>query len=147
MFLIFGCFWGAAMALPLFLTGSLMTKADLPKNILIMGALYVSYVCLRILYFLTRSIRWAYLVSNFFFTSDKEKRMAEEWLLFILFFCLWSVIMVYPLYLIGMWREPSRLPLALLILVAPYLGYLSYRALMLFLRSIKWAVKVSVKPR
>ena len=77
VFLIAGLFWAAAMFLPLFLSRAFDNKAALFKNLLILFGPYVLYFVVRVVYLLYRSIVWAYLVSNFFFRSEAERRLAD----------------------------------------------------------------------
>jgi hypothetical protein len=140
MLLVIGFFWAAAMALPLYLSQSFDNKADLPENILIMTGPYLVYLCVRSLWLLGRSVVWAYLTSNFFFISLKEKAFAEEWMRFVFFGLLWMMCISVPMYLTGMFTDEGGLFTDALFLLAPYMCYLLAKGILAFLKSIGWAV-------
>jgi hypothetical protein len=127
MLLVFGVFWGVCMFLPLFLSGSLENKERFLLNMFIMCGPYAAYMSLRCLFLLGKSLVWAYSVSNVSFTSEMERRLAEEWLIFNLFFSLWAVIMGYPLYNMGMRADWTNSSFLAAVILLPYCGYLVYR--------------------
>ncbi len=140
MLLVIGLFWAAAMAFPLYLSRSFDNKADLLENILIMTGPYLVYLFVRSLWLLGRSIVWAYLTSNFFFTSLKEKAFAEEWMRFVFFGLLWMMCISVPMYLTGMFTDEGGFFTDVLILFAPYMFYLLAKSILIFFKSIGWAV-------
>ena len=137
VFLIAGLFWAAAMFLPLFLSRAFDNKAALFKNLLILFGPYVLYFVVRVVYLLYRSIVWAYLVSNFFFRSEAERRLADEWIMVVLLLLYWSLLMVFPIHLAGLFSRMSW-PLACGILVGPYLLSVIFRYLY---KSLIWSIK------
>ena len=145
MLVIFGFFWGGAMCFVLFITQSLENKGEFWNNCFIVGGLYLIYLACRICYLLYRSLRWAYLVSNFLFKSEKEKRFAEEWILVVLLCFLWSVVIAFPLYYVGVFSEKSW-PFAIILMVTPYTAFVAGRWAV---RSVVWSTVVlnEKKPR
>ncbi len=123
------------MFLPLFFTKTLTDKTLFWRNALILGGPYMFYIVVRSVYLLYRSLRWAYLVSNLFFTSKKEKQLADEWIIFVGLVFLWLGVMVYPLargeVLMSSWLGIAGF------VVAPYF---IYKAVRFIFMSIGWAV-------
>ncbi|MBF0594363.1 MAG: hypothetical protein HQL22_05280 [Candidatus Omnitrophica bacterium] len=141
MFLIVGFFWAAAMAIPLLFTRSFEDKGLFWQNFVVMFGLYLVYLAGRLLFLLFRSLRWAYLVSNVFFTSETQKRFADEWTLFVLLFIFWSLVIVYPLWFLNFFAR-KEWPIALLIMAAPYTGFIFARWAFV---SARWAVRSSTE--
>ena len=145
MFLTLCFFWGGAMFLPLFLTGAINNKAFFWNNAFIILGPYSVYVVIRLLIAFVRSVRWAYLVSNFFFRSERERRLAQEWFRFVCLGPAWAAITAYPLYAMGLFSSPKKVFLSILLMVTPYSGYLLFKFLILFLKSAGWELEISKK--
>jgi hypothetical protein len=142
MLWIFGFFWAAAMFLPLYLTGALKQPGELLKNVIIMGGPYAAYVIVRILFLLGKSLYWAYITSNFFFTTQEEKVFADEWLRFVLFVPFWGIIVAYPIYRM---RADLNWFYIVAIVALPYMGYFLLRAFGAIGSSLGWALRVTTK--
>ena len=141
MLMIVGFFWGAAMFLPLFLSRSLADPAAFGKNFLIIAGPYCAYFFCRLGYLYYRSLRWAWLVSDMFYSSEGERVFAQEWIYSALFFTLWSLVLAYPLYITDMFL-PLNLPWAILIMAAPYGAFSAARFL---LKCTLWAFRALKK--
>ena len=127
MFLIFGLCWAGAMYAPLLLTGSFNRK-DLPSDVLIMSGLYLAYLVFRILFVLGRSFVRTYEISNQADPSSKQRRSAEEWITFLLLVGVWGAVMAWPLAINDYFVKASKIPVAILIIVLPYILYWLGRA-------------------
>jgi len=123
MFLLLGLFWASAMYIPLLLTNSFDLKNNLPSNLLIMSGLYLAYLAFRILYVLGRSFVQTYQTSNQADPSSAQKRGADEWITFILLVVVWGLVMAWPLAINDYFVKPSKIPVAILIIVLPYILY------------------------
>lgn len=141
MFLMVGLFWAVAVAFPLYLSNSFDHKVTWHQQILMMGLPYIVYLCLRSLWLLWRSVVWAYLTTNFFFRSEKEKVFAGEWLCFVLFGLLWAMIVSVPMYFTGMFTDEGSLIRNIGVLFLLYFLYLCVRTVWSFFMSIGWAVR------
>jgi len=128
MFVILGLFWGVAMFLPLFLSKSLADKAAFWKNFFIITGPYLIYAVTRLIFLLYRSFRWAYLVSNLLFTSEQERRFADEWAFFLFLMILWSAVIAYPLYVAEL-LFPEFSPAAVIVMIGPYCVFMAIRGL------------------
>lgn len=132
VFVILCVFWPTAIYLPLLFNGFFDHKSLLQFNTTVMFGPYIIYLIVRSVYLFYRSLRWAYLVSNFFFRSDKERKIADEWFVFILLGLLWGFVIVWPLYLVEMFKEKTVI--ALLIMAGPYVLSVFYRLILISVR-------------
>ncbi len=145
MFWLFGIFWAVAMFLPLFLTGSFETKPQMHQSFLIMFGLYLMYLVVRCIHGLGKSLFKAYLNSNFFFKSNFDKFLADEWFRFVVLLIFWSMIMAFPMYAAGFFIDRLPSPLAWGILLGPYAGYLLLRIILFLIQSFLWALGEIIK--
>lgn len=139
IFLVVGVFWAAAMFLPLLITGALDNKAELLKNILLMCGPYLAYVAGRGLFLFVKSLIWAYVVSNVCFTSDSQKRTADEWLVFNVLFTFWLLLILGLLLLTEGGLKRGNLLLITGVIAFPYVSYLLFRLVTWLLRMAGWA--------
>ncbi|MBF0122960.1 MAG: hypothetical protein HQL21_06090 [Candidatus Omnitrophica bacterium] len=141
MFLLLGVFCPAAMFLPLSLIGFIENNKGFGKIALILWGLYLGYLGVRVVFLFFKSLIWAYLISNFLFTSEREKIIAEEWLTFNLLFSAWFVSISYLIYVKGISLDRRSLFLTAIFILIPYVLYLAYRLIAWFLRPFLWRSK------
>jgi hypothetical protein len=128
MFLLFGLFWAAIIFFPLIMTSSFDDRRNLPVNVFMMSGLYLAYLIYRGSVALGRSFLETYRISNQAEASTKQKRGAEEWMTFILLVGVWGGVMAWPLAINDYFIKLNKIPVAILIIVLPYILYWLGRA-------------------
>ncbi|NLE65605.1 MAG: hypothetical protein GX606_06790 [Elusimicrobia bacterium] len=146
MFLVIGCFWAAAMFLPLFLTRALKDPSQALENFLIMWGPYLVYFSARSVMLLIRSVIRAYLVANYFFTSGRQKQLAQEWILLFLLVIVWGCVMAYPLYVADLFDGWVRVLFNTGVVLGPYVAHWLLRLGWMLMGLIAWAVRIIRRP-
>jgi hypothetical protein len=123
MFLMFGLFWAMIISIPLIMTSSFDNPKNLPANLLMMAGLYLAYLVFRLSVALGRSFMETYKISNQADVTANQKRGAEEWMTFILLVGVWGGVMAWPLAINDFFIKASKIPVAVLIIVLPYVLY------------------------
>jgi hypothetical protein len=123
MFLMFGLFWAMIMFLPMYLAKVFEKQEEHPFNLFMMCAPYLGYLVFRALAFLGRFFFKLYKISNQAKAPPTMKRGADEWMSFILLVGLWGAVMAWPLAINDFFVKPTKIPVAVLIIVGPYILY------------------------
>lgn len=145
MFWVVGLLWAASISLMLSLSNAFRHKELLSRHILYMFTPYGIYLAGRFIYLVYRSLLWAYLTSNFFFTSTWQKIVAEEWFRFVAFVLVWGMIMALPMYWAGMFTDNTSWGWIILVLLGPYAGYWVWRWLGMLVNSWGWALRITAR--